>query len=370
MKSGKVLAMFDKSRASPTLTVSLDGLSVRRSRGAKCTHQCGVAFGDAPLPRFGVNGDESYFEVYVDETCDGSEKGLVLGVTTVLLEHWQEQPDIAVDVASAWSLGYEGLACLCNRSDFMTIPWRPKGLHVGDRVGLWVSASGEIKVYVNDKAKARTLGPISQDTPLYGFVDLLGNTVAVSLRPGVSPPGVSTLARFNAKLISEFVAISPDGRSVRHDHSTQLGGVVYGDAPIIRFGRHARAYFEVRVDEVRDTCPDGLVLGVTVARPQRTAVVADEVQQSWSLGYDGNAHVRDKDDMCPIKWQPWNLREGDHVGLLVTEHGDLVLFENGIEQDRLSIAIPTNVPLYAFVDLLGNTLAVSLVVDSQPPDDI
>merc|ERR1712129_408494 len=120
---------------------------------------------------------------------------------------------------------------------------------------------------------------------------------------------------------------------------------------------------------------DGLTLGVTLSLPFSMALPGndlpqslDEVPGSWSIGYDGEAYFDGMDDMVPVDWNPKGLRVSDRAGLLVTPEGQMCVFVNGQKVvHRLDSAIPPGTPLYAMLDLLGATSAVSLVPDARPP---
>jgi len=171
-------------------------------------------------------------------------------------------------------------------------------------------------------------------------------------------------AIFDRRLVSDLVQVSQDGLTATHtDHSgEELFGVVFLDTalPVLSDG----FYFELTLLSRRPgDHPDGLVLGVTTMLPDpqiEPALVADEVARSWSVGYNGSAHVDGLDDLVPVSWCPKDLQEGDSVGFLVTSSGEAREVVNGRVVATLPGRVPTDKPLFGFVDLLGSALAVRL----------
>lgn len=432
------LASFNPHLAGPMVTVSPDGLTARHKEpSGDMLH--GVVFGDAPLPSW---HGRLFFEVRIEETCTGHEDGLTIGVTTELPSASRPPYEVAAEVPSSWSLGYFGAARVDGCTEWLPIAWNPSLLRVGDRIGLLILPGEEMQVLQNGHVAVRLSCAVPRDTPLYAFVDLLGNTSAVSLNPAGAPPpqvsweasGAATasmpgpvgeveglispqagslpaettdarqdaarmsaplpmgdqggsqlrgsvvsvvdlsqlvvderaqLSGFAAHLLSNSVVLSPERLLARrHDPmSGGLCGVVFSEAPIPRFKQGF--YFEVRVEEICAGNTDGLTLGVTPLLPEPTQLpfeVAEMVPLSWSLGYDGAAHLHGQEEMVDIDWNPAALSVGDKVGLLVRPEGDCQLIENGVVVCQVAASVPTDVPLYAIVDLLGNTVAASLTV--------
>jgi len=103
------------------------------------------------------------------------------------------------------------------------------------------------------------------------------------------------------------------------------------------------AYFEVEIRAVRDDQDDGIVVGVTTSLPEASnepVDVAADVPSSWSMGYDGNAHIDGKKKMIPIAWSGIKLRVRDRVGFLVTRQGDAWIVENGVPKTSLPERVP------------------------------
>eukprot|EP00971_Amphidinium_carterae_P148539 2944984-Amphidinium_carterae.1 len=100
---------------------------------------------------------------------------------------------------------------------------------------------------------------------------------------------------FDRDLTSRYVSISPDGLTAEHKDRTgeAMNGVVFTADVVETFGDN-HAYFEVEVLKVREQQLDGLTLGVTSAMPNSSFTpleTADDVPSSWSVGYDGAAHI-------------------------------------------------------------------------------
>jgi hypothetical protein len=172
-------------------------------------------------------------------------------------------------------------------------------------------------------------------------------------------------------LISEHVSVSTDGLKTNYTGASKencLCGVVFGDGIIPSFAEGQ--YFEVRVEETEAGKQDGLAIGITTMEPESTVdtyEVAVDVPHSWSLGYDGGAQIAGEEDMRNISWQPKSLSKGDCVGFLVRSDA-LVVYENGQQVEVLLCGnCPAGRPLYPFIDLLGGTNAVSLILGASPP---
>lgn len=180
----------------------------------------------------------------------------------------------------------------------------------------------------------------------------------------------NVLAFFSPELLGPSLILSSDHLSVRLDDPTGLAGhgVVFGDAPLEEF--QGEQYFEVRVDDVTLDQKDGLVIGVMLAKPttvlQDPPDFADELPDSWSLGYDGMCNKCQSPS--PIPWRPRDLQIGDRVGLLVSCYGCISVFQNDIEMARGFDRVPVGVPLYGFINLLGNTTGVTVLAGAQPPE--
>jgi hypothetical protein len=145
-------------------------------------------------------------------------------------------------------------------------------------------------------------------------------------------------------------------------------GVVFGTGAIPSFDNGQ--YFEVKVESAKSGHGDGLAIGFTTLDPHtltETYEVANMVQDSWTLGYDGQVQIDGETDMRDIKWQPKLLKAGDRVGLLVRPDGIAVL-QNGVQVDEVLCGnIPAGKALYPVIDLIGGTNAVSLILGASPP---
>lgn len=197
-----------------------------------------------------------------------------------------------------------------------------------------------------------------------------------------------TLSGFDARSVSEFVSIvaAPTGGRRRSSTAGQnlyieyigepdvdMHGVVFGNAAIPRFS--GNAYFEVTLDRVREDeespdgeWGDGLTLGVTTSRPDpsKKLETACDIEDGYSIGYFGGIKVPSADDIEPIEWSPVSLQVGDRVGLMISRGGEASIVVNGTIRERF-FDWPTEQDLFAFVDLLGNSKAISLNLAAHPP---
>jgi hypothetical protein len=68
-----------------------------------------------------------------------------------------------------------------------------------------------------------------------------------------------------------------------------------------------------------------------------------------------------------LRWNPGTLRQGDHVGVLVTQ-SEFLIFRNGTTVVKMGDKLPgSDAPLFAVVDLMGRVSGVSMVPDAAPP---
>mmetsp|Transcript_7398 Transcript_7398/g.16720 ORF Transcript_7398/g.16720 Transcript_7398/m.16720 type:complete len:485 (+) Transcript_7398:122-1576(+) len=311
---------FHRALSGGYITLSSDGL-VATHQDPTGQELKGVAFLSGPAPLF---EEGAYFEVTVEEVCEGNPDGLTIGVTVQKPSLDDPEPATADDVPDSWSIGFDGQAKV--EGEMIGVNWRPCDLKVGDRIGLFVDFQTQSTwVVENGECAAEIPGSNPpMDRPLYGFVDLLGNTTSISLVESAVPPGCSAsmrlagktafqtrgggflntimtmivdatqrsgsvLSGFDRARTSELVELSADGLSAVHkDTDEEMKGVLFGDAPLPRFDDDAQ-YFEVRVDSVTTGFMDGLVIGVTSELPDESKNIscADEVPGSWTFGYDG-----------------------------------------------------------------------------------
>lgn len=131
-----------------------------------------------------LEADQGYgFEVRIERVRAGHEDGLAIGFTALPPDAWPEElPETADLLDTTWLVGYNGE--IYNGGDIWDkCPWCPANLVVGDRVGVQVSLEGKLHVVVNQRIvftyNISTPSPLT--SALYGIVDLLGNTDAITL---------------------------------------------------------------------------------------------------------------------------------------------------------------------------------------------
>jgi len=158
-----------------------------------------------------------------------------------------------------------------------------------------------------------------------------------------------------------------------------MRGVLFLDRPLQAVDGFR--YFEVCLEVVYEGEQDGLTLGVTTRLPQVPALsgcrpceacpgCADDVDLSWSLGYDGRAHIHGASDLVLTCWNPKDLQIGDRVGFLVAGDGAACVLVNDARVVNLPGLVPAHEALYGVIDLLGNAKGVTLVDVSLPPENV
>eukprot|EP00746_Dinoflagellata_sp_MGD_P157152 gnl/MRDRNA2_/MRDRNA2_86120_c0_seq5.p1 gnl/MRDRNA2_/MRDRNA2_86120_c0~~gnl/MRDRNA2_/MRDRNA2_86120_c0_seq5.p1 ORF type:complete len:447 (+),score=87.03 gnl/MRDRNA2_/MRDRNA2_86120_c0_seq5:196-1341(+) len=158
----------------------------------------GVILTQHPIPEF---EEGLYFEVQVKRVINKHDDGLTIGVTTTspkdLEAFLPELPEVAAAVTTNWVVGFTGMAhCSIGEwqscphdGNFVDVDWKPQDLKIGDRVGVFVTYEGLLIVVENGYPVAICPQPVAMDMgPLYGIVDLLGNTMGAALIPDPVPP--------------------------------------------------------------------------------------------------------------------------------------------------------------------------------------
>lgn len=180
-------------------------------------------------------------------------------------------------------------------------------------------------------------------------------------------PG-SPLPKFNEKLSSRYVMVTAGIRAV-HSDDDEMGGVLFLDRPLKEVDSFR--YFEVCLEVVWEGEQDGLTIGVTTRLPlefEECPGCADDVDFSWSLGYDGRAHIHGADDLVLTGWNPKNLQVGDRVGFLLANDGAACVLVNDIRVVNLPGLVPPDLPVYGMIDLLGHAKGVILADAALPPE--
>jgi len=376
--SGQGLVFFN-GLLGEQVRISKDGKSAK-SEDATGEKMHGVLFSTEPVP---ARAAGRYFEVRVDRVRENCGDGLCLGITCSEPEDMEGNGDkpfeVSEEVPDSWTAGYDGYYRSMHMEE-VRLRWNPSQLNVGDVVGLLISRTGEFVVVVNGREVARVPDklPVADSEPTFAVVDLLGRVSGVTMLPFKDPPQAAQVGAvfrgFDPQLLSPNVILTKDRLQAKSTDvkGDELGGVVFGDGPLPCVGEDGESYFEVRIDNLRRGQTDGLVLGVTTAKPAPSAprdvvAVADEVEEAWTMGYSGLALAPELQEMVTIKWNPAKLKLGDRAGLLVRGDGTLIVFVNSnpVCSARMSKAPVQDDPLYPFIDLLGTAQEVTLTPTSE-----
>ncbi|CAE7428952.1 neurl4 [Symbiodinium sp. CCMP2592] len=364
----------------------------------------GGIIGNAPLKS---TAEGKYFEVEVLRTGEGHPDGLCIGVTTSRPKDLRGPPDTMDGVRNTWIAGYDGLMWDPLEADMLPISWNPSTLRAGDRVGVLIHPGGEFAVYVNGEVAFERAGAhVPFASPLFGVCDLLGQCDEVGLDIDALPPKPSEtiatredvsnkvtpaqaepvrssgggepqvpteafMSGFDSKKLGYRVQLSEDRLAATYTGQTglELHGGLVGNHSLQRQATGG-FYFAVEVTKVRAEMMDGLTLGVTTTPPHELSDMPDTidgVQDCWTAGYDGQMFDSSCDRWTDLAWHGRDLSVGDQIGLQITQEGRMLLFQNGKLAAQAHQGIPTNVPLYALVDLLGATDGVRLLLDAAAP---
>eukprot|EP00746_Dinoflagellata_sp_MGD_P091088 gnl/MRDRNA2_/MRDRNA2_36057_c0_seq1.p1 gnl/MRDRNA2_/MRDRNA2_36057_c0~~gnl/MRDRNA2_/MRDRNA2_36057_c0_seq1.p1 ORF type:complete len:388 (+),score=47.10 gnl/MRDRNA2_/MRDRNA2_36057_c0_seq1:71-1234(+) len=179
--------------------------------------------------------------------------------------------------------------------------------------------------------------------------------------------------RFSSVGHGDLVHVSADGLSAHHVSSEDdaMYGVVLSEQPLeLITGGY---YFELSIDAIQEDTIGGIALGVTTTCPEElTSLVpsspeaAVEVPFCWCIGFYGTAFSSCHGNFVDVPWDPQQLILGDRVGLHITCSGVMTVIQNGHVVAESPDRVPTDVPLFAVVDLIGTTAGVSIISDDIP----
>eukprot|EP00746_Dinoflagellata_sp_MGD_P017126 gnl/MRDRNA2_/MRDRNA2_139094_c0_seq1.p1 gnl/MRDRNA2_/MRDRNA2_139094_c0~~gnl/MRDRNA2_/MRDRNA2_139094_c0_seq1.p1 ORF type:complete len:830 (+),score=182.15 gnl/MRDRNA2_/MRDRNA2_139094_c0_seq1:30-2492(+) len=362
----------------------------------------------SPLQEF---PEGKYFEVELVETRLGMPDGLAIGVTNTPPDEVSPDLETADLIECCTTVGYDGQSYDGWTEEWKEVPWNPGNLRVGDHVGIIVTPDGAVGVMENGSPPLwfAELGKEVARQELFGVVDLIGSARGVKLianSPGggssssSSPRGVegkkpypqssqtpSTAAseasgrqgglmaaalRFEPSSATELVKISSDCLRAKYvgESTDEMYGVVLSRSPVIPTA--AGHYFEVEIEMTSNKEePDGLCLGYTLLKPQEVAEgeapqTADMLDNTWVIGYDGQAWDGIKKEWMEVDWNPSIVNVGDHVGALITPQGEFQIFVNGQLRARGPTGIHGYGEMYAVVNLMGAVTAVSFLPTPAP----
>lgn len=187
--------------------------------------------------------------------------------------------------------------------------------------------------------------------------------------------------RFDQKLKGRGIEVVNNGSAVRRMENADEEFVVLGDAPLMQtVGSLVAPYIEVTLDDRSAASMDGGVndfgIGVTAQPPSgmdELGSVADEVPLSWVVDFTKNMVALSVNNREAAKGRAICgdvLREGDRVGLLVTNAGALEIYLNGILREHLvpssGDCVPKGVDLFPVLDLYGCTKQLSRTDADRP----
>ncbi|CEL93826.1 unnamed protein product [Vitrella brassicaformis CCMP3155] len=156
--------------------------------------------------------------------------------------------------------------------------------------------------------------------------------------------------------------------------SNGTGGVVISSSPV-PLSPHVGLYFQLTVDEVGDHLGSGLAIGLTTTDPATLSSVphfAIDVADSWFAGYTGTARLDSTWDDS-FKFYSNRLEAGDTVALLLSVQRYFMVFHNGRLKDWRfvrNVVRTLELPMFALVDVRGDTRVVTLARDAHPPDEV
>jgi len=199
----------------------------------------------------------------------------------------------------------------------------------------------------------------------------------------VSMPHVFSIYRSQSfRYVGENIHLSDDHRTATR-HQGVFEGVCIGTHALRMFAEGR--YFELAVQSRESTgSTKTLAVGFTAASPDKDILdrkgfvrhaEARALTRTWLAGYErgGAVFVDDGEEsrIDPKAWRPVkDVREGSKIGVLLDNHANLVIFQDGVEKVRRNMK--NNVPnaredVFAVVDLQGLVKCVKLSHEAYPP---
>eukprot|EP00929_Paragymnodinium_shiwhaense_P037656 TRINITY_DN20020_c0_g1_i4.p1 TRINITY_DN20020_c0_g1~~TRINITY_DN20020_c0_g1_i4.p1 ORF type:complete len:2497 (+),score=567.91 TRINITY_DN20020_c0_g1_i4:1495-8985(+) len=398
------MAGFSTTVFGANVKLSEDGTSAEHIGRSSGDDLSGGIISDGPLRHYEAGW---YFEVLLDRIHEGPEDGLVIGVTTLAPQEFEgAMPETVDEVEPCWLVGYDGTSWDGGSNHWAPVLWNPMHLVVGDAIGALVTEKGELRIFVNGTGVCKAPFSVPTDKPFYGLVDLVGTAEAVTLNLLGAPPLTTSVAKafrrkpvkleanpfqenlevlpmqadafedmraFSLTKYGRNVHLSPDGLRAEHiGHEGEMAGSLIGDGPVPI--TQQGLYFEVRVERVTTGHVDGMAIGVINKSPdqigQMPEHMLDSIDNAWLMGMDGSMWDGANQSFEQISWNPKDLQEGDRVGIMVdAASGDMSIYVNGIWRDRGPTGLPCHKPLYAAIDLLGSTEAISYIPHAKFPSE-
>mmetsp|Transcript_52976 Transcript_52976/g.133867 ORF Transcript_52976/g.133867 Transcript_52976/m.133867 type:complete len:595 (+) Transcript_52976:86-1870(+) len=160
--------------------------------------------------------------------------------------------------------------------------------------------------------------------------------------------------------------ISADSfRAARTRGCRQAAAVGANPLPSQTYGR----YFEVVVEETVAGWVGGLGIGVTATPPEQVRRVPDKawrMPNTFIIGYWGCIFLDGVERRT--NWLPETISIGAHVGLLVSDEGDLLVFVDRKPAVRVEgVNLAAMEKLYPVVDVFAATRVLTLVLEASPP---
>ena len=173
---------------SPVKISSNGSVATHTGMNAKTAEEMpGLVMGDGPMQSL---PEGFYFEVRIDEVRrDLADGGLAVGVTTVNPQDIDQVPLTCDELGEVWAVGFDGQFFHGGSEIWLDITWTSRDVQAGSFVGVLVTLSGDIQVFVDGHQVFESPAGIPTQMDLFPVVDLLDAVKSCSLVPGAKPPG-------------------------------------------------------------------------------------------------------------------------------------------------------------------------------------
>jgi hypothetical protein len=329
------------------------------------------AIGDGVLKRY---QDCIFFEVKI--TANNKLKGknnFAIGVSSTKTVVVDDAPSLVNAFGRVCYFRFDGTFVNTNTSkEPITLgSWTPPVLHNGDRVCIAIdSTSNLMTLYVNSHKE------VTAPTPFPGYnlfpvLELLGTVESAQLLIGESPPTIRC-TRWNSDLCGQRCQISSDGKTATFSslavgtaEEKMTGGTVFGDAPLAVIDK--KLNYAVKIKRVQQNPTEGFWLGITQSRPSLLESVPPTVTKTPKSylvgGKDGKIILNGVKDTCTLDFT--ELKKGDKVQVITTQHGVLCVFWNGSMKILTHTKIKDFSQVYACAGIHGR--ASSIEIDTTSP---
>ncbi|CAH0558081.1 unnamed protein product [Brassicogethes aeneus] len=268
-------------------------------------------------------------------------------------------------------------------------------LNVQDRIGLLRTHEGTVKVFVNGEELPLNLPPLPET--LYAVYDLRGSCSEISVtshKSSLSPLNSirlqdslelvieDTLSDSREPLGEMIVSISSDilyefhdnhGRNIEllTNRSTARRVASYNQGiALVQPALDAGCKVLIVVEQLETKWQSSIIVGLVAGTPDRLnlPVNALSIKGPSCIVANDWISINGVKSRSNYGQSISNLTVGDTIGMQLTDHKQMKLIINGVEEEALHWNCPNNLPIYAVFDLYGQCQQIKILNDSVSCD--